>query len=191
MNLKKFDSFIKMQFKVTFLLTFSYSLLIPLITKLQGLEWSIVIISSFFIFRQLSNFALPIFKKVRTKTLYGFLIIFDVVYLMTMFIFFFNPIVFLYVESIILIVYGVIVNAFFISYEPFLLKNYEKDYKNIQYTNKIIVSIANILGFVIVIIINKMFDNLNYNVILFIIMTTITITFQIYNIKIHWKNINF
>ncbi len=61
---KDFDSFIKMQLLVIFVISLSWALILPIVTKLQGLLWATSIISAFMIIHKLAAFIMPYFKGV-------------------------------------------------------------------------------------------------------------------------------
>ena len=89
-NYKKFDDFIKIQLFVLFIITLSWSLVLPIVTKLQGLMWTTSMISIYLILQKLSVFVMPYFKNSSLKISYSILIALDFAYMLSMFIYFVN-----------------------------------------------------------------------------------------------------
>ena len=186
----KFDNFLKMQLLIVFIISFCWSLVIPIVTKLEGLLWSTSLISFFMILNKLSVFVSPYLKKLSLKETYKYLVYLDIAYFGSIFLYFIDPLWFLYFDSILMLIYSVIMNVFGINYDAFLMKNYnETIFKDIQYIERMIMASAGIFGLIIVIFIGYFFS-LNILMITFSIFLFINVCFQIYNYKTFWKTIN-
>ncbi len=96
---KRFDTFIKMQLLVIFVISLSWALILPIITKLQGTLWATSIISAFLILHKLSTFAMPWFKNFTVKETYKLLVILDGLYLVSIPIYFLSPLAFFVYRS--------------------------------------------------------------------------------------------
>ena len=75
---QNFDQFIKMQLYMVATVSLSWSLMVPIIIKLQGVLWTASIISGYLIIQKLSVFIYPYFKNWLLKQSYKYLIILDV-----------------------------------------------------------------------------------------------------------------
>ena len=184
---KKFDSFIKTQLLVIFINSLGWALMLPIITKLQGLLWTTSIISSYLILHKISAFLIPLFKDIALKELYKRLIILDCLYLFSIPIYFYSPLVFLYTEATLMIIYGIILSVFGINYDAYLMDTYQTNiFKDMQYIERMSMAIAGIAGYCIVILVDILSSDLDISLIVFICLLSISILFQLYNYKYYW-----
>ena len=129
-NYKQFDEFIRVQLFVLFIVTLSWSLVLPIVTKLQGILWTTSMISAYLILHKLSVFIMPYFKEVSLKNSYKILIILDIIYMLSMFIYFIDVNIFIYVEAILVVIYGLSVSIFGINYSMYVMKKYDSNCYN-------------------------------------------------------------
>ena len=189
-NYKKFDKFIKFQLFVLFIVTLSWSLVIPLVTKLQGMLWTTSMISIYLILHKLSVFIMPYFKKISLKTSYKTLIILDVVYMLSMFVYFIDIELFVYIEAIIVVIYGLCVSVFGINYSMYVMKKYDEHiFKDTQYLEQIAMAIAGILGYLIVIIVGELIQDMGVNIKIFMMFIIVNLLIQLFNYKKYWQNL--
>jgi len=186
----KFDAFIRMQFLVLFVINFSWALIIPIVTKLQGMLWATSLISGLLILHRLSTFLMPLLKKVTLKGTYKVLIWMDFLYLVGIPLYFVSPMGFLYTEALIMVFYGLYVNMLGINYNVFLMEKYQAEiFKEVQVVSAMIMSVAGIVGFVIVALIDIISSSIETSLYFFMALLTINLMFQLYNYKYYWKDI--
>jgi hypothetical protein len=179
-----------MQLYVIFVISLSWSLILPVITKLQGLLWTTSIISIFLILTKLSAFVAPYFKKSNLLKTYRNLIILDFLYLFSLWTYFVDPLLFLYVEGTLMLVYTVIMSVFGIKYDAYIMNTYNNDiFEDVQYAERISMAIASIIGYLIVILIDLITKDLNTTIFTFVVILIINLAFQVYNYIYYWKKI--
>ncbi len=189
-NYKSLDEFIKVQLFVLFIVTLSWSLVIPIVTKLQGLLWTTSMISIYLILHKLSVFIMPYFKKISLKTSYKTLIILDIVYMLSMFIYFINIELFIYTEAILVVIYGLCVSVFGINYSMYVMKRYDEHvFKDTQYLEQMAMAIAGITGYLIVITVGEITQDMGVNIKVFMLFIILNLFIQLYNYKKYWKNL--
>ncbi len=185
---KDFDSFIKMQLLVIFVISLSWALILPIVTKLQGLLWATSIISAFMIIHKLAAFIMPYFKGVSLRVSYRNLIILDFLYLASVPLYFYDPLVFLYTESALMVIYGIIMSIFGINYDAYLMERYQtKTFKDVQYLERMTMAVSGIIGYLIVIAIDILSKDMGTSIKVFIVLLTINLVFQVYNYKYYWN----
>lgn len=188
---KNFDDFIKMQIFVIFIVALGWSLILPIITKLQGLLWAASFISLFMIIGQLRSFICPFFKHWPLKKSYALLVINGGVYFLSLPIYFYDVNVFLVVEAIIVAIHGIIVSIFTINYDAFIIKRYDTEiFKDIQYLESIAFSLGNVLGFSIVALIDVITKDLNIVISICMMILCINLIIKTYNYKVFWKDVD-
>lgn len=188
---KGFDNFIKMQLMVIFVISLSWALILPILTKLQGLLWATSIISAYLILHRLSAFLLPYFKDTSIKQAYKNMIVLDVLYLVSVPIYFVDPLLFLYTEATLMVIYGVILSVFGISYDAFLMNKYNTSkFKDIQYSERIVMAIAGIIGYLIVIFLDVISPNMDVAIYTFMVILTANVIFQLFNYRYYWNDFN-
>ena len=85
-----FDAFVKMQMLSIGVASFSWALIIPIITKLQGTLWATYMISGYLIFSRSSAFISPLFRKIKLKTSFQVIVGLTGVYFLILFVYFLN-----------------------------------------------------------------------------------------------------
>ena len=189
-NYKQFDEFIRVQLFVLFIVTLSWSLVLPIVTKLQGILWTTSMISAYLILHKLSVFIMPYFKKVSLKSSYKTLIILDIIYMLSMFIYFIDINTFIYVEAILVVIYGLSVNIFGINYSMYVMKKYDSEvFKDTQYLEQIAMACAGIIGYLIVIIVGEITKDMGMSIKFFMVFILFNLIVQFYNYNKHWKQL--
>ena len=187
---KGFDNFIKMQLLVIFVISFSWALIFPIVAKLQGLLWATSIISAYMIVHKLSTFIMPYFKNTSLKQSYKWLIILDILYLLFIPTYFIDPLLFLYSEAALMVVYGVVLSIFGISYDAYLMETYNtRIFKDVQYVERLFMAVAGIVGYSIVIFIDVISSSIEVSLYTFMCILAINVLFQLYNYKYFWNNL--
>ena len=186
-----FDGFIKTQLMVMFVISLSWSLILPILTKLQGLLWATSIISAYLVLHRLSAFLLPYFKNTSLKQAYKNMIILDVLYLLSVPLYFIDPLLFLYTEAALMVIYGVMLSVFRISYDAFLMTRYDTSkFKDIQYSERIVMSVAGIIGNLLVIMLDVISSNIGVAIYTFMVILSVNVVFQLFNYRFHWNDFN-
>jgi len=179
-----------MQLLVIFVISFSWALIFPIVAKLQGLLWATSIISAYMIVHKLSTFIMPYFKNTPLKQAYKWLITLDVLYLLFIPTYFIDPLLFLYSEAALMVVYGVILSIFGISYDAYLMQTYNTTiFKDVQYVERLFMAVAGIVGYSIVIFIDVISSSIETSLYTFIVILTLNVLFQLYNYKYFWKDL--
>lgn len=187
---KEFDDFLKMQLWIAALLSFSWALVLPVVFKLQGMLWTASIISAYLIIQKLSVFIYPYFKHWNLKSSYARMIVLDVAYLAALPLYFYDPLVFIYVEGGLMIVYGLIMNVFGINYDAYLMDHYKKEiFKDVQYLERMYMAAAGILGYFIVIIGEALTSDLGNIILIFMGILIVNLGIQLYNYKTYWTGL--
>jgi len=190
-SFKKFDAFLKMQLLVIFVISLSWALMVPVITKLQGLLWATSIISGFLILSRLTAFIAPMLKDTHLRIAYRNMIVLDLLYLLGIYTYFIDPLLFLYVEGALMLAYTVIMSVFSIRYDAFLMKRYNTDiFEDVQYAERISMAIAAIIGYSIVLFLDIFTKDLAIVIVVFSVILSINLFFQLYNYIYYWKKFN-
>ena len=179
-----FDSFIKTQLMVTFVTTFAWGIILPIITKLQGMLLTASVISAYFILRHLSAFISPFFKNVTLKKVYKSIVIIDAIDLASVCVYFIDPVIYICIEALIMFLYSIALTTFGINYDVFLVQKYgDSKFKDIQYFENILFAISAISGNAVVIIMDAICFNTNVMMGIVMFVLFINLMFRLYNYK--------
>lgn len=190
-NFMKFDNFLKTQILIIACISFNWSLILPLITKLQGLLWATSMISAYLILQKASAFIYPYFQSLKINVAYAGLIILDIIYTISLSVFFVDPGIFLYIEGVLMLLYGIVMNVFGINYNTYLMRAYDNDtFKSLQYVERMAMAFAGIIGFGVVILFDLITHDMNKIVMTFMVISIIVVIIQILNYKRFWTNLN-
>lgn len=183
----KFDEFLKMQLFVIAVISLSWALILPVVMKLQGLLWTASIISAYLILQKLSVFVYPYFRDWSLKQSYGYMITLDFIYLFSLPLYFYDPLVFIYTEACLMVVYGLILNVFGINYNAYLMERYSKNiFKDNQYLERIYMALAGIVGYCVVIIGEWFTNDLGIIILIFMGILSLNLAIQLYNYNKYW-----
>jgi hypothetical protein len=191
-NYQKLDKFIKMQLFMLFIVTLSWSLVIPIVTKLQGLLWTTSMISLYLILQKVSVFIMPYFKNINLITSYKTLILMDIIYTLSILTYFADKDLFVYIEAVVIIIYGLCTSVFGINYSMYVMKRYnEHIFKDTQYLEQMIMATAGILGYLIVIAVGELTQSMDMNIKTFLFFIVVSLLIQFYNYQTYWKKLEF
>lgn len=186
-----FDAFVKMQMLSIGVASFSWALIIPIITKLQGTLWATYMISGYLIFSRSSAFISPFFRRIKLKTSFQVIVGLTGLYFLTLFVYFLNVHAFLVLEAVLMFSYGVFLSNYIINYNMFIMDNYKSDiFRDIQYFEQMIMAGAAIFGFVITALIDVFTNQIGSSIICFMFMIMVSLGVDIYNYRVFWKNID-
>ena len=190
-NTLKFDEFIKVQLFVLFIVTFSWSLVLPMVIKLQGVYWTTTMISMYLILQKISIFWIPFFKEISLKKSYKILIVLDLIYMLSMVIYFYDVSVFIYAEAILMVLYGLSVSIFSINYKIYIMKSYSENvFKDTQYVEQLVIGTAGMFGYMIVILVGEITHDMDVNIKVFMIFILFNLLIQFNNYKKYWLNVS-
>jgi len=142
-----FDSFLKWQLFTGFVASLTWSLSVPIVHKLQGLYWSTAYISLYLIFVRVSGLILPLFKGARLKNLYLVTIILNMIYAASLFLYFVDIDLFLWVEVILGILYSIVGPLMGIGWDLYVVRKYDTGvFEDFRYWEGIRDSLGGIMG---------------------------------------------
>ena len=187
----KFDDFLKAQLLLLIVTSLSWSLIVPIIIKLQGLLWTTSIIAAYLIIGKMAIFIMPYVKNTKLKTLYKIRFVLEFIYFLSLSLYFIEPVYFLYMESSLAVIYGIFMQTFLINYNTFLIDEYNsKVFQDTQYIEKLFLSGASAIGLLIVIIIDYITPSIDDNIKVFAIFIAISLCLQFLNYMKFWRNID-
>ena len=144
---ESFDSFLRWQLFTGFVASLTWSLSVPIVHKLQGLYWSTAYISLYLIFVRVSGLILPLFKGARLKILYLVTIILNMFYAASLFLYFIDIDLFLWVEVILGISYSIVGPLMGIGWDLYVVRKYDTGvFEDFRYWEGIRDSLGGIMG---------------------------------------------
>jgi len=184
----KFDSFLKHQLAIGLVISLTWSLIIPLIHKLQGLYWTTTYISIYLILMRSSGLFVPYLKGIGIKKAYICLMMLNIVYVIGTYLYFVNKDLFLWIEVALTILFSITSQVFAISWDLFIISNYGKEtFEDYKYSVSVRDSIGGIGGYSIAGLVYMILDQ-DKAMILFIIATIVALVLQFANYRIHYVN---
>lgn len=180
-SFRNFDSFLKWQLVTGFVNVMTWSLCIPIMHKLQGMNWSTAYISVYMICMQASGLIFPLFKGMKLKNLYRINIMLNAVYALSLFICFYDVHIFLIVETILCIIANIFWPLLGIGWDVYVVDKYEKKtFEDFRYWESFRSSVGGVIGSIIVGVTSGLYD-LNTSIRLFMIGMVIMIVVQLSN----------
>lgn len=187
-KLKLFDEFIIDQFLFRFSILYIWTLITPIIYKLQGLYWTTSMISLYLICTRSAGLFVPYFKSFSLKQVYRLLIFLDMIYVLVTMTYFIAPTYFLLSEVFLTVVFIIFGELFHIKYNIHIVEKYgNKIFEEVSFIGSFIVSLSGILGYGTVMISTYFLDEA-YSVAMFISFLVIGLIIQIYNYKKHYTD---
>jgi len=163
---------------------------ITIVHKLQGLYWSTAYISLYLIFVRVSGLILPFFKGSKLKNLYLITIILNMIYAASLFLYFVDIHLFLWVEVILGIMYSVVGPLMGIGWDIYVVRKYDdKVFEDFRYWEGIKDSLGGILGSGLVALISVL-TNLDQTVKVFMFAMAFMLIVQHVNWNKHYRNMN-
>jgi len=185
------NKFIKFQLIGWFFVSLQISFLIPIISKLQGLHWALTLITIYNIFLHLTSMGAYFLKSVNVKKLFLGLIVLDIIYFLAMGLYFININLFLYIESIIALIYSLVSPTFNINYDTWLAKNYEEQFNLIKHYGNLIYNTAGLFSLSMALILSILFNDISQQIIAFGCIMMISIIYSVFNYIKFWKDKEF
>lgn len=185
----KFDNFLKHQLAMGLIISLTWSLIIPLIHKLQGLYWTTTYISIYLILMRSSGLFVPYLKGIGIKKSYSYLMILNVLYVIGTYLYFIDKDLFLWIEVALTILFSITSQVFAISWDLFIISNYGKEtFEDYKYSISVRDSIGGIGGYSIAGLVYIALDQ-DKAMMLFIMATIVALILQFINYRIHYSNI--
>lgn len=185
-NFKSFDSFLKDQLIIGFLIQCNWSLVSPIIFKLQGILWTTSFISAYMIMMRLGGIVAPYFKGTSLKKAYRTIVFLNIIYLLAVPFFFYSQLLFLWIETFLSIFFCINSLVIGIAWDLYTVNTYSKEtFENYRYACTFRDGLGGIGGNLIVIAIYSVLNE-NQSMILFGILMIAAICLQIYNYRKHY-----
>ena len=185
---KLFDVFVKDQLLLRLILFFVWTLISPIIHKLQGMLWTTSLISFYLICTRSAGLFVPYFKGLGLKKIYvGFLVL-DTLYIFATSMYFWSPFYFLWAEVALSVLFLICAELFSITFNLHIVEKYGKDvFENVSYCSSLIFSIAGISGFATVMITSMLFSEAQC-VLIFLFLLSVCLVLQTFNYFKHYKD---
>lgn len=184
-----FDPFVRDQILMRLVLYFAWALITPIVHKLQGTLWTTSLISLYLICTRSAGLFVPHFKGIKLKNAYSMLVFLDFLYVIATGFYYIDPMLFLWSEVILTIVFLIFGELFAISFNLHIVDKYGKDvFEDVSYCTSFVFSISGILGFGCVIAMNQMMNEA-YSVAFFIGFLSICLLLQVLNYFKHYRDI--
>lgn len=181
---KKLDKFLVDQLHIKLLIVYIWSVIVPIMMKLQGVYWTTSIIAIYLIMQQCSKLLVPYFRWLSLKKVYFWLICLDFIYAATSWTYFVNPELFLFCEAILACLFPILIEIFGINYNLYVVKKYSKsEYETIQYLNSMVFSVGGIAGYLTSMVAELIWNKQEYSMKMFCCMFIIILVFQVLNYR--------
>ena len=183
---KLFDIFIRDQLLLRLVLFFVWTLISPIIHKLQGMLWTTSLISFYLICTRSAGLFVPYFKGMGLKKIYvGFLIL-DTLYIIATSMYFWSPFYFLWMEVFLSVLFLICSELFSITFNLYIVEKYGKEiFEDVSYCSSLIFSIAGISGFATVMVTSYFMEEWQ-SIVLFISLLSMCLILQILNYFKHY-----
>ena len=186
---RELDKFLKDQLMIRLVITYIWSVIAPIIMKLQGLHWSTTLIAIYLIFSRSSGIFVPLFRWLSLKRAYKSLIVLDCIYVFMTLTYFIDVNIFLYGEALLAVLFPILVEIFYINYTVHLIEKYGKEkYENMSYLGSTTIAVGSSLGFFTVVLSDTLLANESHSILLFCTLFLFVLILQVYNYKTHYKN---
>lgn len=184
-----FSLFLKQQLFVGLITQLTWSLIIPLVYKLQGMLWTTTLISIYLILMRASGLFVPYFKGITIKKAYIYLITLSLAYWFGTLLYFFDKNIFLWVEVLLTVMFGIVGQAFGISWDLFVIKEYgEKIFEDYRYCSSIRDSIGGIGGYSLAAIVYSIMTE-DKTIVLFLFTILVVVFVQYLNYRINYRDL--
>ncbi len=176
-----FDTFLKHQLLIGLLIGLTWSLIIPLIHKLQGMYWTTTYISIYLVLMRSSGLFVPYLKGLGIKEAYIYLMILNIFYAFGTYFYFIDKDLFLWIEVILTVMFGIMSQVFHISWDLYIVDKYGTEtFEDYKYSTSVRDSIGGIGGYSLAGFVYAVLDQDNA-MMLFVIATVLTLIIQFIN----------
>lgn len=156
---KELATFLKWQLAIGLITSFTWSLCIPIMHKLQGLYWSTTYISVYLACDRMSGLFIPVFRGGSLKLHFVLSAGLSVVYALSLPLYFLDVQAFLFLEVVLGMMFGVLGPLWRISYDMYVVKNYSKEvYEDFLYLDGFRSSLGGVLGSAFVAVVSAFFS---------------------------------
>lgn len=158
-SFRELDTFLKWQLVIGLITSFTWSLCIPIMHKLQGLYWSTTYISVYLACDRMSGLFIPLFRGGNIRNLFLLNMALNSIYAMSLFLYFCDVHVFLIAEVVIGMCFGITAPLWRISYDLHVVRNYPNStYEDFLYLDRFRTSLGGVLGSAFVAAISSVCD---------------------------------
>ena len=187
-SFRSFDRFLKDQLLIGLYIQCTWALVSPIVHKLQGLLWTTTYISVYLIMMRISGLVVPYFKGTHIKVSYKSIIFLNVLYVLSVPLFFYNQLYFLWAESFLSIFFCINSVVLGIGWDLYVVENYSKEtFEDFKYCATFRDGLGGIGGNLIVIGIFSILDQFQ-SMKLFVILMVFVLLLQLYNYRTHYSN---
>ena len=184
---KNLDCFLKDQLIIGFFIQSIWTLITPIIYKLQGTLWTTAYISFYLIMMRISGLIVPYFKGAHIKVVYRNMVILNSIYFVSVYLYFINKNIFLLTESILSVFFTINSILLGIAWDLHVVKKYPiQTYENYKYLATFRDSLGGITGYSLVILMGFILDE-SQSVKTFSFMMVFVLMLGIYNYNKHYK----
>lgn len=142
------DNYLKRQLKATFLGGLTYTILVPLMTKLHGVYWTTSMISVFMLLTRVSVAVAPLFRHWSLWQCYWLWLGCDILYMGVSYLYFIDIPMFLYVDTLLMFIVMIVGTVYLVNFNTFCLHRYgETIYKDYSYMKGIVASVSGGISF--------------------------------------------
>ena len=147
---KETSSLILMEYIRIASMTFVSGLMHPLILKVQGVEFSLALIGVISLVMKFKTIVIIMLKKISMRTRALLFIISTVISIVLNFIYFVDIHIWIICEMVSTFISAILLDLYYIEYDVILARDYDiKIFKDVQYTERILMTIAGTLGAVL------------------------------------------
>lgn len=141
------DSYLKLRLWLVFFGGLTYTVLVPLVTKLHGVYWTTTIISAYMLLTRLSGLVAPYLRFLSLYRNTQLWVLVDSMYFTVSLLYFYNVMTFLYVDAIMMFLVLVLFNVYQVNFNAFCMSNYgEQTFKDYTYTQHKVNSVSGVLS---------------------------------------------
>ena len=185
---KRFDSFLRWQLFTGFVSSLTWTLSVPIVYKLQGVNWTAAYISVYLLLMNMSGLVIPLFKGSHIKNVYLTVIVLNIFYAASLFIYFYDVNLFLWVEVLLSVVYSIACPLLGIGWDVYVVKEYSNEmFEDFRYWEGIKDSSGGIIGSGLVALVSSLTD-MDGTVKVFMIAMVFMLIVQHVNWNKHYRN---
>ncbi len=189
-NYAKFAAMLKMQLTILFIIVLSYSMIIPITTKLHGQIWTITLISVYLIGQNVGALVAIYLKNWTLRTLYRIIIIIDITQLIVISSYSINAELFIILESITMFGYSVVIKAYMINYATFVTERYTSTvFKELQYVEGVVMGTAGIVAYLTALLLDTLVGSIAIALAVVFAINAIAIMVENYSYNKYFKGI--
>lgn len=189
-NYKNFDRFLRDQLVIDFFIQCTWALVYPLIHKMQGMFWSTMYISLYFVLLKIAGLFIPMFKGTHIKVSYLSIVCLNFLYLCCSCLYFWDSEVFLFAELFLTILYCINNAVLQIGWDLHIVEKYStQTFENYKYCVSFRDAISGIGGNALVILVYSLLSE-EQSMMLFVGVMGIAIVVELRNYYRHYHRMD-